>query len=58
MADDRGPELAAVVYLFLALTWTASLMRSYVRARLTKSFGADDWLAVGALVSFLHFAER
>ena len=52
MAEDRGLEFAAVVYLFLALTWTASLLRLYVRVRLTKSFGADNWLAVEALVSF------
>lgn len=57
MVEDRGPELAVVVYLFLALTWTSSLLRSYVRARLTKSFGTDDWLAVGALASILDFYE-
>lgn len=51
MAQNRGPQLAAVVALFMVLAWTAVSLRCYVRAIMIKNFGADDWLAVAALVS-------
>jgi hypothetical protein len=51
MAEDRGPQVAAVAILFLALSWVAVSLRCYVRTVMMKSFGADDWLAVVSLVS-------
>jgi hypothetical protein len=51
MAEDRGPQVAAVAILFLTLSWVAVSLRCYVRTVLMKSFGADDWLAVASLVS-------
>lgn len=51
MASDYRGELCNVVaILFLGLTWTAVLLRVYVRAIITKSFWTDDWLAVLTLV--------
>lgn len=53
MAEDRGPQVAAVAIPFLALSWVAVSLRCYVRAVMMKSFGADDWLAVASLVSII-----
>ncbi|RDW88221.1 hypothetical protein BP6252_00253 [Coleophoma cylindrospora] len=50
--DYRGSEVAIVAILFLALSWTFVGLRVYVRAVLTKAFGVDDWLALGALLLF------
>jgi hypothetical protein len=58
MAEDRGPQAAAVAILFLVTSWIAVLLRVYVRGVMTKSFGIDDALAVvtlvGGLQSTLH----
>jgi hypothetical protein len=51
MAEDRGPQVAAVAILFLTLSWVAVSLRCYVRSVMMKSFGTDDWLAVASLVS-------
>jgi len=53
-AEDRGPQVAAVAILFLILSWIAVSLRCYVRICMIKNFGADDWLAVGALVRSLE----
>lgn len=59
MAEDRGPQVAAVAILFLALSWVAVSLRCYVRTVIMKSFGADDWLAVTSLVSrTIHLSRR
>jgi hypothetical protein len=57
MAEDRGPQLAAVAILFLTLSWLAVSLRVYVRTVMMKSFGLDDWLAVAALVSSTFLAS-
>lgn len=49
--ENRGPEVAASAILFLTLAWIFVSLRCYVRTVLMKSFGADDWLAIAALVS-------
>jgi len=49
-SDYRGAQAGEVAILFLALSWTAVLLRVYVRAILTKAFGVDDYLSVLALV--------
>ncbi|KAF4991516.1 hypothetical protein FGRMN_7760 [Fusarium graminum] len=52
---NRGPELQAVCYTLLVASVLALGMRVYVRVRLVKSFGLDDWCMCFALVTFLLF---
>jgi hypothetical protein len=52
--DDRSIELESVTVLFVVISTIAVVLRSYVRAILLKSFGADDWLAVATMVQSLH----
>lgn len=40
----RGPELLAVDILFMILAIVANALRCYVRIRMVKAFGLDDWL--------------
>jgi hypothetical protein len=54
MAEDRGPQAAAVAIVFLVTSWLAVLLRVYVRGVMTKSFGIDDTLAVITLVGDLQ----
>lgn len=49
-AADRGPQVNAVVGMFLAFSTVAILLRCYCRALVVKSFGMDDWFAVMAWV--------
>lgn len=49
-AENRGPELAAVVIALLVLAITTVGLRCYVRRVLLKVFFAEDWLAVVTLV--------
>ncbi len=60
MIENRGPELAAVVILFLIVTWLIVSLRCLVRVRILKSFGRDDWFMVASLVSLdpFHPASR
>ncbi|KAM0343927.1 hypothetical protein ACHAPU_007981 [Fusarium lateritium] len=52
---NRGPELQAVCYTLLVSSVLALGMRVYVRVRLVKSFGFDDWCMCCALITFLLF---
>ncbi|KAE9381535.1 hypothetical protein N431DRAFT_425107 [Stipitochalara longipes BDJ] len=56
MAVDRGPELSAVLGLFLGLAYLFVLLRVYVKTFLSKSWGADDTLLLASLVSFTTYA--
>jgi hypothetical protein len=47
---DRGPELLGVNIAFLATAVVANALRCYVRLRMVKAFGLDDWLMVGSTV--------
>lgn len=49
---DRGPELLAVVILFLVLAWVTVLARCWVRIKMIKAFAIDDWLLVTTLILF------
>ena len=49
--EDRGPELAVTVILFLILSWLIVTLRCLVRLRMIKSFGLDDWFMIATLVS-------
>ena len=48
----RGPELLAVDIAFLITATIAYFLRCYVRTRMIKSFGRDDYLMGIAMVSF------
>lgn len=49
---NRGHELRAVDIAFLVAAVIAYGLRCYVRIRLIKSFGRDDYLMAAATVSF------
>ncbi|KAK0118900.1 hypothetical protein ONS96_011977 [Cadophora gregata f. sp. sojae] len=55
MAEDRGPELAAVLGLFLGLSLVFVLLRVYVKTFLSKSWGSDDILLVLSLIFFTTY---
>lgn len=50
MAEDRGPQLAAVLYFFLTLTCLLVGCRVYVRLLISKNWGSDDYLLLIAQV--------
>jgi hypothetical protein len=47
---NRGPELFAVNVAFVAVAILAYSLRCFVRLKMVKAFGLDDWLMGGALV--------
>lgn len=49
--EDRGPQLVAVCAIFTITTVIAVGLRCYVRLRLVRNFGLDDWAMIAALVS-------
>lgn len=52
MASDHTPAVVrSVAAAMLALSWVTVSLRVYVRTRLIKAFGSDDWLAVATLAS-------
>ncbi|KAI4623708.1 uncharacterized protein J4E88_009345 [Alternaria novae-zelandiae] len=53
---NRGPELQAVCSTFVSLAFITTVLRVYVRARIVKAFGADDWWMVAALCAHVMFA--
>ncbi|KAF2092831.1 hypothetical protein NA57DRAFT_17324, partial [Rhizodiscina lignyota] len=50
--DNRGGELVAILIVLLSSSVVFMALRCYVRIWIIKSFAADDWLALGTLVSF------
>ncbi|KAF5539229.1 integral membrane protein PTH11 [Fusarium phyllophilum] len=52
---NRGPELQAVCYTLAVSSVIAVALRIYVRVRLVKNFGLDDWFMCSALITFLLF---
>lgn len=48
--DNRGPPLQRVCYAMVVIALVSALLRFYVRLRIVKSFGADDWFMLGGLV--------
>lgn len=49
-AESRGPQLEAVLGVFLALTWIFTGLRVYVRLRISKNWAADDVILMFTLV--------
>jgi hypothetical protein len=57
MVDDLGPTLVVVSAIFIGMTTVAVALRFWVRIKMQKRFGLDDWLLVTGLVcpfSFHH----
>jgi hypothetical protein len=48
--DDRGHEIRAVAATMYAIAAAALLLRCYVRLRIVKAFGMDDFFMVFAMV--------
>jgi hypothetical protein len=53
---NRGPQLLGVNIAFLAAAVIANALRCYVRVRMVKAFGMDDWFMVGSTVSSASLA--
>ncbi|KAI1065377.1 hypothetical protein LB507_000786 [Fusarium sp. FIESC RH6] len=52
---NRGPEVQAVCYTLLVSSVIACGLRIYVRTRMVKNFGFDDWAMCAALITFILF---
>ncbi|KAF4460971.1 integral membrane PTH11 [Fusarium albosuccineum] len=52
---SRGPELQAVCYTLVTTAIISTLLRCYVRVRMVKNFGFDDYCMCAALCSFILF---
>lgn len=50
LTESNGGALVVTAITFLVLSWLSVILRAYVRAILTKSFQADDWLMLVAQV--------
>ena len=50
MTVARAVPLASVYIAALVLALTATTLRCFVRIRLLRAFGTDDWLMVAAAV--------
>lgn len=48
--DNRATSIMAVNGAGIVLAITATILRCFVRIRLIKAFGVDDWLMAGAAV--------
>ncbi|GME33329.1 Integral membrane protein [Neofusicoccum parvum] len=48
--EDRSGQVLAINVAFFSLTWIIMMARVYTRAYLIKSFGADDWTMLAALL--------
>ncbi|ESZ97274.1 hypothetical protein SBOR_2348 [Sclerotinia borealis F-4128] len=49
---NRGAQVTGVACASLALPWIAVILRFYVRIRIQKFFGPEDWLTVASMIIF------
>lgn len=57
--ENRGTSLAIIAGVFCGLAFVAVSLRCYVRIRLVKAFGLDDYFMVAAEVRHvLHHSSR
>lgn len=54
--DNLGPPLQGVAVALLTLALMSFSLRVYVRTRIIKAFGTDDWLMLGATVAFVLYS--
>lgn len=55
MNDDKGPKILSVLWVLTALTTVMVVARIYIRLRMLKSFGVDDYLIVASMVMGLAY---
>ncbi|KAL1881321.1 hypothetical protein Daus18300_001174 [Diaporthe australafricana] len=53
--ENRGPELRGVAITLVAMATISFALRAYVRARMVKAFGVDDWFMLAATIMFILF---
>lgn len=53
--ENRGPVLAAVAIFFVTMATVSFTLRAYVRARMVRAFGVDDWFMLLATIMFILF---
>ncbi|PVH72145.1 hypothetical protein DL98DRAFT_470789 [Cadophora sp. DSE1049] len=52
MKPSLGPHLLGVSILFLVTSWIMAGLRCFVRLRIVKAFGVDDWFLLVAVIFF------
>ncbi|KAF4548353.1 Hypothetical protein D9617_29g007300 [Elsinoe fawcettii] len=55
MADDRSQEVLALAIVFMTFTFATVATRVYVRLRLIKAMGSDDWTMLAAFGCFMGY---
>ncbi|KAF4302268.1 hypothetical protein GTA08_BOTSDO09632 [Botryosphaeria dothidea] len=53
--EGRAPEFFTILVVMIVFATVSSLLRVYVRLRIVKAFGLDDYLMVAALLCFIMF---
>lgn len=53
--ENRGPKILGVLWSLTALTTLVVMARMYIRIRMLKNFGPDDWLIAVSMVSLSPF---
>lgn len=53
--ENRGPGLAAVAIALVIAAVVSFCLRAFVRLRMVKSFGVDDWFMLLATITFTVF---
>lgn len=56
-SDNLGPGLRAAASTFFAIAVVTLLARCYVRLKIAKAFGVDDWFMVISTVTRTHSME-
>ncbi|KAI0586086.1 hypothetical protein TUN199_01042 [Pyrenophora tritici-repentis] len=54
--QNRGPELTAICSTFVSLAFITTVLRVWIRTRIVKAFGADDYWMMAALIAHVMFA--
>ena len=52
--DDKGPKILAVLWTLTGLTTVIVIVRVYIRLKLLRNFGMDDYLIVISIVRNLE----
>lgn len=55
--ENLGPALELISWLFAAIAIIVVSFRYYVRTKITRIAGIDDWLILLTLVSVLSFSK-
>lgn len=50
MVSGRSQAILATAAVFLGISQITVLLRFYVRLRIVRSFGVDDWIMLAAMV--------